>query len=627
MTSHSVLRAPTLGLIFGVMIAQTGQGLAKDYTKCWVENPDAYSGLCLPDGTAGASSDVVVSVNKASAAHDTVVVSVPARNCRNKTSRVRGGVSVVLDNSFSMTETDPGNDRLTAVREFLTELNRNAQSQAGLIAPNDKDYPRVGVVSYGGRQGTETSQNGRIQFEADNLNRKFTKRRCVDGDDAALVPAEGRFPLPPFNDRWLAKPNGRGYVSICELLPLVGADVTGTSGDTTPSITRHADFLSESGRNPRGATDMVYFFEAAQQKKLLGYEGPADPNAPRARNAIIIGDGLPNVPRRRAADECRALSYLKNEPLQKDPDAPNPDQEFCVDRNFREAVEGLPAGSGKPPLTEGVYPYLEGNENYRVINAYNVLFVGQGRAFVDADDKGEYNPADFLIEASARTGNGKVKFKYARNGQELRDYIFSTLEGMDEAALQRVEVKVNNNASYNAVSPSQFGKDFSLKFIDLKPGQENTVQVRYIYSDRVVTQTYKVNVDNGGATTAPFKCDTADGGLTVDGDNPQAKDPKGDGVLPFPKGDTRVQDRVYRNADESNRINPRDFDRGLVSAQSTADKAPLDPSKLKLQGGTGNCGVVAGGFRSLSQFWLILLPNLLAIASVIATILHRRRQK
>ena len=173
----------------------------------------------------------------------------------------------------------------------------------------------------------------------------------------------------------------------------------------------------------------------------------------------------------------------------------------------------------------------------------------------------------------------------------------------DAAALQRVVVQVNQNTPYNAVSSSLFGEAFSIKLINLQPGA-NAVKVTFIFSDKSVNQSWQVQV--GSAVSSGYQCSsTSSTGVTVDGDPVDSKNPKGDGVLPFSKGGT--QQRVYRNSTPEARYNDSDFEPGVDPARIPKETNPA--SRLRLQGGTGNCGVVGG--PSGGGAWWFWIPSLL----------------
>lgn len=556
-----------------------------NYTVCKIEDSkdrDDWEYLCQ---RAGDPATAVLNVSKGG--RDAVVVDLPAKNCRPSENAIFGGVSLVVDSSRSVLTTDPQNERLDAAKELLDAIAADANTGHPL-ADTDPNFPRVGVVSYGGRQGTD---NG---WEADGLNVKYTPKYCIDGDAQAA-----KFDSTGARARWQETNAAGTLLSVCEFLRPVQAN----SG---AGMTRHNSFLEFTGAKPRGGTDVSHFSEAIAQTNMLGGLSA------RAKNAIVITDGLPNIPKFVPAETCRTTEYLKNEKIETITDKDGKSRQVCIYRQAQMAVDTANR-------------FLESRAaDFAGINVYNVLFAPDDKVFYDLDTKGRINPPDFLIENSARTGNGKVKFAWARNKKELTDFVTQTLtRRFDKASLQRVTVKVNNRAAYNAVSPADTADEsklFSIKLVGLNTGA-NTVVVTYVYSDSEVARTYTVNVtDNGGTVTSPFTCDQGPAGKTVDGDDITDVNPAGDGVLP-PTTDGGYQ-RVYRNADAVN-----DYDRDELNAASgtpgtvvNPDEDDNDPRKLRLQGGTGNCGVVAlaqgaasGG--SLSSLLFLLAPLGFAFAA------------
>lgn len=551
---------------------------AKDYTKCAVENPDPTSNsYCLPttDGVAPLSLQLA-----RGAGMDTLVAVVPMKNCRTKSTSVRGAVSIAVDNSESRKESDPAGGRLTAAEFLLDEITKSAQADVstGTITASHADFPKVGVISYGGRQGTVEPNN----YESDGLNLKFTKEFCGIAEGGSTGRLRDAFPSG--KGRWTETTSSGAFYSVCDFLAPVAANIVGDASSATPSMERNVEFLKYTGQTPRGSTDLTYMLEAFQHDQMLGLV------TSNGKNAILITDGLPNIPKRVAADVCATKSYL-NKPDLYEGTGRDGAVRYCIDRQFRAAADAANS-------------YIEGNARFKEINVYNVLYLSSKKAFIDTDDQGELNPADFLIENSARTGNGKVKFKFAKDVESLKSYVQSLFEYFSPEAVQRVEITVNNNPTYNAVSPGAFDKLFSLKFVNLQLGA-NTVKVTVVYTDKKVTQNYVVTVTDGG-TPMPteYNCSQGDGTKTVDGDDPKSKTPNGDGVLPFPKSDGS-QDRVPRNNDPETNLNSSDFTR-----ESNTTVAGTSESSLRLQGGTGNCGVVA--HTSSRKGWLafVLLPLL-----------------
>ena len=96
---------------------------------------------------------------------------------------------------------------------------------------------------------------------------------------------------------------------------------------------------------------------------------------------------------------------------------------------------------------------------------------------------------------------------------------------------------------------------------------------------------------------------------TVDGDDPASTTPTGDGVLPYPSS-TNTQCRVYRNADSSNTRDASSF-----YSQTYGETLRQKAARLKIQGGTGNCGTIAG--MAGSSGWAALLLILMPLLSVL----------
>lgn len=554
---------------------------AQDYTKCAVQNPESSGlDLCLPlvNGTSEALQFVRDPL------HNTLVAVVPVKNCRAPSTNVRGGLSLAIDNSASMRDdnTDPTNLRLDAAATILRNIQSNALAQlnGNIITTGSVDFPRVSAISYGGRQ---TIVESNTVYESDGLNIKKLIEYCKPAEGVVGTGNEEAYPNG--RTRWSQTATGSTtLISRCELLKPFLASTSSSASSTIPGIERTIDFLTYTGQTPRGSTDLTYIFQAFSRSDMLAGSGST------ARNAILITDGLPNIPKRVPKSTCKEKSYLRKEEILTSESG----VEYCSDRQFRIA-----ANSANAMLEDYT------NFKYDTINLYTILFLGEnGKGHIDIDDEGQLNPADFLIEASARTGNGKVKFKIARSATDLADYLASLYTSFSNTAVQRVEIKVNNNPTYTAVSPGAPDKLFSLKFINLRDGA-NTVTVTTHYTDQSITKTYSINVATTGAPTSPYECTTADGTKTVDGDDPTDKTPKGDGVLPTPKSDGSG-DRVYRNDDPVNELDPDDFN--LVDDDNESVRAKVESKRLRLQGGTGNCGVISGlADTQASKWWLVFM--------------------
>jgi hypothetical protein len=120
-----------------------------------------------------------------------------------------------------------------------------------------------------------------------------------------------------------------------------------------------------------------------------------------------------------------------------------------------------------------------------------------------------------------------------------------------------------------------------------------------------------------------MSCSQADDSKTVDGDAIGTKQPKGDGFYNQPNSNGDLRD--YRNSDDANSLSDREF--AIVGDEQSSE----DLTKLRLQGGTGNCGSVmsrAGGTTGGSLFFaalgLMVLPLLMAAGLALRT---RKRWK
>jgi hypothetical protein len=612
-------------------------GLASDYSKCAVTN-ETYSAkaldFCIPK-TQGElpSRGAQFTVAAAPGQQGTpVVFALPARNCRAATNSYVGDVVLVLDSSQSLEKTDPEDERMSGTDFFVDELSRLTDGNGSNLS--------LAVAGYAGRMrysrldpanpdkplySATVVENG-IATVAQSP--QYDDSLCINGDDATQLGQafsnNGRRLgySAPFNAadataRWNDKlsPADAYPLSICEYLPKVQSTQRNTTDLTTPSMTRHKEFLRLPSGAPRGATDVGFMLKTMQYQTLLGS------SVQRSRHAIMITDGLPNLPLRRPKAFCLLKDFLQKDKFEEDPLAPLPEL-FCIDRNFRQGVNEA---------------HDVALAQYGATNLHNVLYWSKpNESFIDFDDQGTLNPADFLIENSARSGNGKVKFLAAQGAQNLREVLSKIIPAFDAASLQRVDITVTDSAGraypkYSAVSPSGFpenaadpqDKRFDLKFLYLRQGV-NTALVEYVYADSTVSETLTITVE--ASSDAPpispgVSCTAASSNFTVDGDrkdypvclkrdprdkvpnppaecagsNPPAececKAPKGDGFLPFPDDNGNI--RVYRNADPSN----ADFENQDQFAQAkdyAVPKTKVDARNLRIQGGTGNCGVIGG---------------------------------
>ena len=134
--------------------------------------------------------------------------------------------------------------------------------------------------------------------------------------------------------------------------------------------------------------------------------------------------------------------------------------------------------------------------------------------------------------------------------------------------------------TYKAVSPGQPGREFSIKFVGLKQG-ENVVKVTPVYQDGSSTsKTFKITVaaSSSPSTSSGLQCSPAGDDKTVDGDPLGAKSPTGDGFYNRPNSDGDYRD--YRNADPGNDLTEDEF------ANVDEDQSVIEVAKLRVQGGT-----------------------------------------
>jgi hypothetical protein len=661
-------------LVVGLQVAGVATGAqAADYTRCLVPSQtyaSKASDYCIPATSAdvpapGRTFTVVAAPGQEG---QPVVLALPARNCRAATNRYNADVVLVLDSSQSLEKTDPQDERMSGTDSFVGAL-RNKDANLSL-----------GVVSYGGRlrflasnpeDPTGPAYTATVVDAAGNpieapSPKYLDDDACADGDDAADLQRlfsnndqrtgfSGLFESQDAVNRWSerASDTDTNPLSMCEFLRLVASTVDASGNATQPGMSRQSRFLRLPEGNPRGATDVGYMLSTATRPTVLGA------SSKRAKHVVLITDGLPNVPKRRPESYCRAKDYLPKNEFETDPLSPTPDEPFCIDRNFREGVESAHT--------------VALSANYRSVNLHNVLYWSTpDESFIDFDDQGTLNPADFLIENSARTGNGKVKFRAAVGGDNLARVLQDLLPQFDEASLQRVDITVTDGTgrarpTYSAVSPSGFPADpnnpqdkrFDLKVLYLTNGN-NSVRVDYMYGDRTVTETLTVNVSGGGAPSGDVICAEASSSFTIDGDRKdypvclardprdkvpapppectgsgspascECREPQGDGFLPFPDADGNI--RVYRNADAAN----KEFEEQEQFARVRdfgAGKGPVKASDLRIQGGTGNCGVVAGlspeqltAARPMTLM-LLLAPLLLAAFAALGSVWSARRRR
>ena len=168
---------------------------------------------------------------------------------------------------------------------------------------------------------------------------------------------------------------------------------------------------------------------------------------------------------------------------------------------------------------------------------------------------------------------------------------------------------------------------FTMKFVGLNNNATNNVEVKYYYGDHTVTKNYVVKVDGSASTiTSPYTCENKTDATTVDGDDPNEKKPKGDGVLFKPDSSGRAT-RVYRNEDPENDLPAEAFVRSTASqtnARVLSNAEKLDQGQLRIQGGTGNCGVIAWKGEKRNVNYSSLLLFLAPLLGVVVTLVRRR---
>jgi len=552
--------------------------VADTYTRCEQVATTALD--CLPGSGVKALPDSFTLQAEPSATLDTVF-NWKVKNCKTKQNRLRGQLALILDNSKSAATTDPSSTRAGVLNKFM-ERYADKSLFSG-VADNQAGYPQLALINYNGRAGI-IDPNNRV----DDYNSSFTQSYCSS-------------PVPSYPDsqaiaRWNETVLGV-KLSICEFLPLRIAD-------SLIKVSPLQQFASFAAQAPRGSTDFTYFFKGA----AAVYQGANAANV--GRHVLLVTDGLPNIPKNVPASSCKNTTRLKNESIVSGI-LLGQQRDYCVDR---QAVQAIAEAH-----TEAL------NSAYSKLYFHHVLYTASQRAYFDYDNNGNptLNPADFLIENSARTGNGKVKFSYAKEENDFESDLDKMFDVMDENALQYVTVRVQpaggGEFNYNAVSPGAPQSEFSIKFIGLKAGV-NTVTVTPVYQDGTsVIQVFTVTVAAGA--TSGLKCEPAGDDRTVDGDLKGAKEPKGDGFYNSPNNNGDFRD--YRNADEANSLSENEF------AVVGDDQATADFSKLRLQGGTGNCGSLAASRPRNSAsaplfFFLLALP---AAAAHLLTRRSRRRLK
>jgi hypothetical protein len=542
---RKILQPCPVKLLSGVALAVLpASASAASFSRC---EPVASTRDCIPgSGTAtNLVNNATINISRATGATGPVAFNWSVSNCFQPANQMRGQVMLIVDNSKSEETTDVGAKRGPAVQEFISKFVTAAQSSG--VAPGNASYPQLAVTNYNGRSGTEFSDQ-----PEDVLNARFEPDYCTETTDI--------FPSSNATARW-GTPADSSKISICENLPFASAA-------DAAAINNMKSFVDFAVRMPRGSTDFTYFFRGTKK----AYE-KVNNAAGVGRNVIVVTDGLPNVPKYVAAATCRNSPRLKNEAIVSG-ERLGRVQEYCVDRQAPQSI----AAAHTEALTA---PYGE-------VNVHHILFTENQVAYFDFDDEGKatLNPAGFLIENSARTGNGKVKFNYARGQSQLTAGLDGLFAQFDKNALRFVRVEVTpasgGKLTYNAVSPSAPGSNFDIKFVGLQDGS-NTVKVTPVYQDGNSSASSTFTIVVGNSTDNTMTCKAIDEGRTVDGDLIGSKDPKGDGFYAAPSPSGQLRD--YRNADEGNRL-ANEF--GIVGESDSLESF----SRLRLQGGTGNCGVI-----------------------------------
>jgi outer membrane protein OmpA-like peptidoglycan-associated protein len=509
------------------------------------------------------------------------VFVLPAKVCSESTGVVRGTAILNVDSSESLKTTDPRSERLQVGKIVAEHL----AARAGAANYADPNAPRLGATAYSGRvANTVAGPGGLPAYEDDQLNQKVVNLPCTDMDSQG-----SKYNSSEYKDNYWNATKGGRLLARCNFASPQAANTNLAEVNETPSVARILDFLNFSGiassdtnflSGPRGSTDFKYMEEANIHPSMLGGR-----NDILTKNVITITDGLPNIPKYVDVAACLQKPYLPKDKFENII-VNGISKRVCV---YRQPQKGIDDANN----------FLEDNYegNYRYINIHNILYLGNGYGVKEIDYSGEIFPPDFLIENSARTGNGKVKFHMVKNKQELENAVNKILPYLDTGSLQRLEVEVNGGIKYNAVSSVVNGQEFSVKILGLQEG-ENNILLKAVYGDSVYTKSFKINVGNAGSS-AGVNCTQEPSDKTVDGDSFTEKNPAGDGFKPFLKNSNGVTtaDRVYRNNElndsekTSTKYDPNIF---RDSAEAASAKRGLgNPAKdLRLQGGTGNCGKI-----------------------------------
>ncbi len=572
-------------------------GMSGYFSKC-AARPTPTAALstsnayCLPGSTGGTAIPNTLTVEK-KAGNTYATLSIGVKNCRapaTGTSSVTGDFVIAIDNSSSACNlsnkgTDCSRGRLSFAKSLANELFGAGAS-------------KVGVVAFGGRQSLTTSPVTYTNDTTHQIDPDTQKKECSDKSARQAG-----------TDPWETTSGGE-YNSVCEYLAL--ANSTSVSSMTT--------FIDDTGAIPRGSTDYTYMLEAIANNSMLGG------STKTSKHAILITDGLPTIPRRIPRAVCEVSNILMA-PVSANggkfyTESTSPNREYCYDRQFKKAVDAANAYIEGRVDFDGISSTV-GNR-YSGINLHNILYVTSGNAYAEADysTRDTIYPDDVLMETSARTGSGKVKFSYIHGtGTDLASQENTFLESLKEAAntsaVQRVEAIVGGQ-TYQAVSSGAFDEAFEIKVPGLNAGT-TTATINTYYADSTTPDTQTITIDVTSTNTyASTGCTDMSSALTIDGDSPTSTTPTGDGILPYTRS-TGEMCRVYRNS--SNYL--RDSDSFYV--QNFNETKREKAARLSIQGGTGNCGTIASS-TGQSSFWQIFALAPLLFAGVFAAFATRKRK-
>ncbi len=528
-------------------------------------NDNAY---CLPNAEGTGTLPTNFSVEKKNG-NTSATLTIAVKNCRTPTGNIKGDFVVAVDNSSSdckatdATGSDCAGRRLNFAKNIATELRANGSNS-------------VKIVSYGGRQSTVFSPPTYSNDAEYKIDPDVAKNACTDYASRT-------------SDPWAADSNG-ALTSVCEIF-------------TNTTATLQDAFIDSTGATPRGSTDFTYFLEAIQRPTMLGS------STSTSKHAIIITDGLPNIPRRIPRAVCEKSPILMSTITETGgaffKETTGEQREYCFDRQIRAAINET------NNYTNGTIDFSgaasQEPSRFSSINVHNILFLSSGLAYseVDYGTNERLYPDDVLVENSARTGNGKVKFLYIIGGEtdinsKETTFLQNLKEATDAHALQRVEV-ILGDVTYQAVSSDKFEEKFDIKIPALTASTAATLNFYYADSASSVpkTQTISITVTSPSVYSSNL-CSDINSNLTIDGESPTLLNPAGDGMLPY-LGNTNSVCRVFRNHSDYSQ-NTMNFYQQRYT-ETTRETA----ARLRIQGGTGNCGVVANASKISSILQLLAL--------------------